>query len=125
MAFDNNQIRETLQAAADLSGKQYHLLRLSAAEVCNQASNSADSAAIGVLHNKPGSGEAASVTFFGMSKVTAGGSLGVGALFTTNGSGRATAATSGSYVYGRTLEATTADGDIFTGWIDRPWKFSG
>lgn len=125
MAFENNQIRETLRAAADLSGKQYHLLRLSAAEYTNQASNPGGTDNFGVLLNKPLTNEAATVVLMGMGRVVAGAALAVGAMFTTNGSGRAVTVTSGGYVFGRALEAAGADGDIVTAWLERPWKFAG
>lgn len=100
------------QAAADLSSKRYHIMRLSAANNVNQASLGTDTALIGVLQNKPKSGEAATISYLGKSKVTAAASCAANQLFTTNGSGRATIIISGSMVVGRYLESPTADGDV-------------
>lgn len=127
MAFENNQVLETFTAAADLSAKRYHLVRLSAADNVNQASNPGGTDNLGVLQNKPESGEAATVIMGGMAKVVAGSSMAVGALFTTSASGRAVTAAPASgvaaYVYGQVLEAPTADGDIVSVWLTRPWRF--
>jgi len=115
-----------IEAAGDLSAKQYHIMRLSDAKVCNQASNAGDAALAGVLDNKPDTAnQAAAIVRTGMTPVTLGASLGVNARFTTNGSGRAAAVTSGQYVIGITLEAGTADGDIVTSWIHDPYYFGG
>lgn len=103
----------THKAAADLSAAQYHFLRYSAADTVNVASNAVDEAMAGVLINKPDAvNRAASVAVRGEVKITAGGALTVNDLITTNGSGRAAAATSGDYIMGRVLETAGADGDI-------------
>lgn len=101
-------------AAADLSGKQYHAVRHSAAGQVNQSSDAADTAYAGVLLNKPEANEHATVGRGGIGKITCGAAVSANALITTNGSGRAVAISSGdtSMVIGRVLEAATADGDI-------------
>lgn len=116
---------ETGRAAADLTNQQYHLVRLAAADrTVNVASLDTDSGLWGVLLNKPRAGEAASVLLLGLGKVTAGAALTANALITTNGSGRAVAATSGDYVIGRALEAAAAAGDVITAEIVRPWRLT-
>ncbi len=115
-------------AAADLSGKQYHFVRLSAADAVNQSSDAADRDFAGVLQNKPQANEAATVRRGGIQKVVAGASGSVHALITTNGSGRATAVLSGSnsLVVGRYLEAPGADGNIVTAEIfQTPYVWPG
>ncbi len=102
----------THKAAADLSGKQYHFLRYSAADTVNQSSLSSAEDFAGVLQNKPNAANrAATVIVGGETKITAGGALTVNDLVTTNGSGRAAAAASGDMVMGRVLETAGADGD--------------
>ena len=117
----------TLEAAADLSGKQYHIVRMSAANQCNQASNATDLNIIGVLQNKPQAGEFATVADGGTSKVVAGGSVSVGNPVTTNGSGRAVAVSSGTnqVVIGTALDAATADGDVISVRLTRPYPWPG
>lgn len=106
----------TLSADADLSDKQYHFMRLSGTKSTNQASNSTDTNYVGVLQNEPESGEQATVGRGGKMKVVAGGALSANDQITTNGSGRATGISSGTndVVYGRVLEASSADGDVVT-----------
>ena len=113
----------TAQAAADLSGKQYHLMRLSGAGLCNVASHAAGAAGtlFGVLQNKPTSGHAATLAYEGESKVVAGGNISANAYITTNGSGRATAASSGNMVAGIALEAAAADGDVIRCLLRQPF----
>ncbi len=115
-------------AAADLSAKQYHLMRFSAADTVNQSSDAADRNFAGVLQNKPQANEAATLRRGGKCKVVAGASGSVHALITANGSGRATAVLSGSnaLVIGRYLEAPGANGDIVTAEIfETPYVWAG
>lgn len=114
-----------LVAAADLSGKRYHAVRLSAARNVNQASDAANSAIAGVLLNKPESGQAATVQYTGMAKVVAGGAITVNVLLSTNGSGRAAATASGDMAFGRALESAAADGDIITCLLFHPVRWAG
>ena len=104
----------TAKAAADLRTKQYHVMRYSAEAQVNQASHAAATIVngpIGVLQNKPNSGQAATIAYFGESTVVAGGALTANTLITTNGSGRIAAAVSGDITFGRVMEAASQDGD--------------
>lgn len=125
MAFENNQVRESFTAAVNLSAARYHLVRLSSAENISLVGSQGGTTGIGVLQTAPQSQEAATVALTGMSKVVAGSSMAVGDQFTASASGRAVTVTSGGYVYGRVLEAPTADGDICTVWLCMPYKFAG
>lgn len=112
------------RASADLRTRQYHLVRYTAAGEVNISSHAAATmlnGPIGVLQNKPNSGQAASVAYLGQSKVTAGGAVSVNVLITTNGSGRATAAASGDIVIGRAQEAASQDGDEIRALIFPPY----
>jgi hypothetical protein len=115
----------TLQAAADLSAVQYHIVRLSAAQSCNVASDSTNSGILGVLQTKPKTGEFATVGYLGKSKVVAGAAITVGAIITNNSSGRAAAVASGGMAFGRALEAAAADGDIITCVLFPPVRWAG
>lgn len=114
-----------LDAAADLSGKRYHWVRGSAAGQCNQASLATNSALLGVLQNKPESGERATVGYFGKSKITAGASVTAMALVTTNSSGRCVAVASGGMAGGRALEAAGADGEVISVLLFPPVRWAG
>lgn len=116
----------TLEAAVDLSSKQYHLLRLSAAWTCNQASNT-NAPIAGVLQNAPQSGEAATVGLLGISRIVCGSSVAAGDMLTTSTSGRAVtcspASGAGLWVIGQALEAASADGDIISAYIRPTFRY--
>lgn len=118
MAEYGSQITQpTMQASGNLSGVQYHIVRQLGANRCSIGSLATDVNLIGVLQNVPQNDEAATICSIGASKVVAGASATVGALFTTNGSGRAIATTSGAVIVGRFLEAPGADGDIVSSFV--------
>lgn len=101
----------TMTAAIDLTDEQYHIVEESAAGVCNISSDDNAGAAtmVGILQNKPDSGQAARVADSGESKVKAGGSITAGTWLTCGGSGLAAAATSGDLVFGRAQEAASSE----------------
>lgn len=105
----------TLEAAADLTAQQYTAVRITSANKINVASQSVAVGLVGVLQNKPKSGEFGTVAYLGKSKMIAGGTITAGAVLTCNGSGRAIAVTSGSLemVFAQALDAA-ADGDVMT-----------
>jgi len=107
-SFDN-----TLVAAADLSAKQFYIVKIdSTAKVV--LADSALSTIVGVLQNNPVSGEAATYRFLGTTKVVAGGTIAVGALVTSDANGKAVATTTdGHIVIGRHIgTSAAASGDI-------------
>ncbi len=108
-----------MAAAADLSSFQYLAMRASAANRVHLASevggvSGAAKMGIGILQNKPKTGEAATVAYLGLTKWVAGGTATVNALVTYNSSGRCIDAVSGDIVMGRALEGTTVDGAVIT-----------
>lgn len=113
MAYAGQQICATFEAAADLSTKQYYFVKLSAANTVNVCTAITD-IPIGILQNKPESGEAATVCLFGISKVSADGTLAAGNLIGTSADSQADAITAGTdttvYTMGQALE-TAAAGD--------------
>lgn len=113
----------TLQAAVDLSAARYHVARVSAAQTCNIASLATDDAIVGVIQNKAESGERVTIADGGTTKVVAGAAVTVNALLTTNGSGRAVAASSGDYVIGRALDAVSGNGDVLKMRLYKPTRW--
>lgn len=114
-----------LKAAADLSAKEGHIVRLSAEDTVNQASEAVNSGVLGVLTNKPKADEPATVAYSGKVKAIAGAAITVGQFVSTNGSGRAITVVSGAMTVGRAMEATAADGDEFTLFVQPPTRWSG
>lgn len=113
MAYEIDGFAFTLEAAADLSAKQHHLLAVDSSSQVDSAGVGASVVAIGVLQNKPNAqGIAASIHQTGISKVVAGAAVAAGALVTTNAAGRAITATTGDFVSGTALEAAANDGEV-------------
>lgn len=102
-----------LEAAADLSALQYHVVRVVSNNAVNIASQNSVMRAVGVLQDTPNAvGRAARVGIEGESFVIAGASYAAGVPISHNASGRAIAATSGLCVIGYSLESAGADGDM-------------
>lgn len=116
--FGEQEAWPAVRAATDLSGYQYRIMRFSAAETCNVASNAVSAAAAeapaGVLQNTPSSGQAAGIAYGGFTKVMAGAAVTARAFITTNGSGKAIAAVSGDMVMGRAVLAAAATDEIIS-----------
>ena len=115
-------------AAADLRTKQYVFMRAAAAGTVNQSSQgngNSPATLIGVLANKPNSGQAATIIYGGEYKVIAGGAITVNRWITSNGSGKAAAAVSGDNVIGFALEAAVADGDHIRCILMPTWRLTG
>lgn len=112
----------TLKAASDLRTLQYHFTRLSGAGLTNQASeaNGGLNDLVGVLLNKPNSGQAATIAWLGEVPVIAGGAVTVNAAITTNSAGRAADAASGDIMIGFALQAAGADGEQIRALIGLP-----
>lgn len=103
-----------LTAAADLSGQQYRAVRVTGDFAVNVA-NAAGQAVIGVLQNKPTSGQPAEVMSMGVTKVLAGAAIAAGAEVMAGADGRIiTAATAGSNVIGICMEAAANANEIVT-----------
>jgi len=117
MAYEKPIFTQTFTAGEDLSAKQYHFVKLNAANsvhVCDAATDQI----LGVLQNAPASGEAASVMILGISKLTASASIAVGARLSTTTAGKAVTVTNGSdttkYVGAVALEAASADAEVIS-----------
>lgn len=116
-AYEGAQLREgTLKAAADLSSKQYHFVKLASATTVNVCSAITD-IPIGILQNDPESGEAAVITIFGISKMVADGTIAAGNIIGTSADSQADAIAAGTdttvYTMGCAIGAASA-GETFT-----------
>jgi hypothetical protein len=120
-AYEEGQMKiGTLSAAADLSGKQYHLVKLASATTVNVCSAITD-VPIGVLQNKPESGETAEITYIGVTKIVADGTIAAGNSLGTSADGQADAIAAGTdttvYLVGTAIGAASA-GETFTALIN-------
>lgn len=114
MATSVRDFERTFVAAADLSAKQFYIVKLDSSSNGVALSAAATDTSIGVLQNTPASGEAATVRFLGTSKVVAGAAITKGAYVTADSSGKGAATTTDrDNAIGIALEAAAADGDIF------------
>jgi|TARA_R100000329_G_scaffold104737_1_gene85984 hypothetical protein len=106
----------TLTAAADLSAKQYNLVKLDGnGDVVLTDADSAGQIPIGVLQNAPGNGEAATVMIVGVTKIEIGEAMDEGALIAPSDAGEASddgqavLADASDVVCGQTIQAGSAD----------------
>lgn len=118
MAYEASQpLKLSLNAGADLSTKQYYFVKLDGsgnAVVCSGATDNP----IGILQNKPTSGQPAEIVVVGVSKVSSDAGLAIGAQIGTSSDGQADAKTVSTdateYVCGRVLTATSNAAEIAT-----------
>lgn len=107
MAYQIPVLDITLEAAADLSAKQFHFVKVSAAnkvDVCTAITD----APIGVLQNKPTSGQAANIRVLGISKLSANAAISAGAILGSSTDSQAQTAVATNVVCARALEAAGA-----------------
>ncbi len=113
MAYDSPSITiGTLTAAADLSSKQYHFVKLASATTVNVCTAITD-VPIGILQNNPDTaGYQCIVQIFGLSKVVADGTLAAGNIIGTSADSQADAITRGSdnsvTILGQAVQAASA-----------------
>lgn len=108
-------------ASADLSGKQFYFVKLSGAGTVTVCAAATD-VPIGVLQNKPTSGQAAEVMMLGISKVSSDAALSRGNLIGTSGDGQADAKTPGTdtteYIAGQVISGSNSAGGLATAAIN-------
>jgi hypothetical protein len=124
MAYEisNYAVKVTLVAGADLSALQYTFVKLNSSGQAVAVSAATD-VAIGVLQNKPTSGQEAEVLIVGGTKIvaSAAATLGTALNIGTTSAGKAVALAvtdTTKYVFGVYLTAPGADGDIVTAAIN-------
>lgn len=98
-------------AASDLSSYQFYALKVTASGV---ALAGAGEAIVGILQNKPISGEAAEIVVSGVSKAVSGAAFSKGALLEVDANGKLIAASStiGYKLVGIALEAATGANQV-------------
>ena len=123
MAYEisNYSVKVSLEAAADLSAKQYHFVKLDSAGKAAVVTAITDRP-IGVLQNAPTAGQEAEVLVVGGTKLVAGEAVTEGAVISTTSAGKADSITVGSattqYILGTALTEIAADGEILTAVIN-------
>lgn len=121
MAYEASQINfGNLTAAADLSAKQYHFVKLASATTVNVCTAVTD-VPIGVLQNTPASGGAAEICLFGISKIVADATLAAGNVIGSSADSQAQPLTVGTettvYTCGQAITAASA-GETSTAFIN-------
>jgi hypothetical protein len=110
MATNHSGLSISLPAAADLTSKQFTVVKLDSNGAAANAG--AGEAGIGILQNNPNTGQPATVQIDGISKAKAGGSITAGAALAANAAGLLVAATTGNYIVGF-AKTGAASGDVF------------
>ena len=119
MAYEisNYSVKVTLVAAADLSAKQYHFVKLDSAGKAAAIAANTDRP-IGVLQNAPLAGQEAEVLVVGGTKLVAGEAVAEGAVISTTSAGKADSIAVGTattqYILGTALTEVGNDGEIVT-----------
>lgn len=98
-------------AGADLSSAQYKAVNIGGTVAANNTN------ALGLLHNKPKSGEDASICVFGRSRYRAGAAVDSGSMLMVTTSGWLIAVTSGSLPCGQAFEGVSS-GSIGEGYFN-------
>jgi hypothetical protein len=108
-----------LQANSDLSALQFTAVIVTGADFKVDAATvaTAGTPILGILQNKPTSGQAADVRVIGVSKAKAGASYSRGVPLMIDGSGRLIAATSTNQAVAYSLEAAGGANEIRTVWV--------
>jgi hypothetical protein len=119
MAFEyvDSMHKISLAATADLSAKQYHVVKVATGGTTFAAA--VTDIPLGILQNAPTSGKTAEVAISGVSKAVASAAISAGALVgITVTTGRVKAIVAGTdttqYVLGQALTAAGAAGDVIT-----------
>tara|TARA_A100001391_G_scaffold191227_1_gene164439 strand:- start:426 stop:830 length:405 start_codon:yes stop_codon:yes gene_type:complete len=118
IGYDSGAIQSTLTSESDLSSSQYTFVMIGAADLSCKSPVDANSQPLGVITNKPASGQAAAVVHAGVTRVKCGGSITRGDLLklTNDTTGRVQTATPGSgdtfTIVGRALENGAANNII-------------
>lgn len=106
MATEQNLDLQSFDANADLSAKQYRIVKVAADDAVDVVSDSTEDL-IGILQGTPASGKSATVAVGGISKVLTGGSVSAGDLVVANSNAKAVSVVNVSDVSGGTLASMT------------------
>lgn len=122
MAYEisNYTLKITLEAGEDLSAKQYRFVKISSGKAV--ACSGATDKPIGVLQNSPTSGQEASITVAGGTKIVSSASIAAGITIGTDANGKADAKVAGTdtteYAVGQVILGAGADGEYLTAVIN-------
>ena len=119
MAYEKGGLILNFEAAADLSAKQFRAVKMATGGKVDIFSGATD-VPIGILQNKPTSGQTAEVMVFGVSKVDSDAALAVGDLLAGQTDGQLEVADSGDYIVGQCVFASGAAGDLASALITVP-----
>ena len=111
MAIDVNVWDATYSAYIDLQSSQFAFVKFGAEGAATMCDTSGE-AMVGILQNRPRSGQNAMVRHLGVSKLYGAGTIGVNLLLTTDHSGHGLAAYMGSGDYTICHGADLADGKL-------------
>lgn len=122
MAYEisNYTLKITLEAGADLSAAQYKFVKISSgkAVLCAAATD----IPVGVLQNSPTSGQEASITVAGGTKIVSSANIAAGVVIGTSSTGKADAKVAGTdtteYAVGQVILGAGADGEYLTAVIN-------
>lgn len=121
MAYEIPVLTIGLEAGGDLTAGQYKFVEIATTgkvSICNAATDKP----IGVLQNKPNTGETAEVMVIGVTKVQGDADLAIGDLIGTSADGQADAKTPGTdtteYVVGMVIQDNAAAGGYATAAIN-------
>lgn len=118
MATREAAISITLTAGADLSALQFRAIKVSTAADNTALQAGAGENAIGVLQDKPTSGNVGQIDILGVTKAEYGASVTRGAKLMSNASGQLITATSTNHVVAEALESG-ASGEVHNVLLDR------
>lgn len=120
MAWEKEQVCVSLEAGGDLSTKQFYFVKMSGNTVVICAA--ATDIPIGVVQNKPTSGQSATVCVSGITKVNSDGALTSGWLIGPSSDGQADRKIPGTdtteYICGQVIEGSGAAGELATAAIN-------
>lgn len=119
MAWEQHGFKPTsFKAGADLSAKQFYFVKLDTTVGQVVVCAAATDIPIGILQNKPTSGEEAEIVALGISKVSADAALAINDQIGTSADGQADPKVNGTdpteYVVGRVLTAVSNAGELAT-----------
>jgi hypothetical protein len=107
-------------SAADLSTHQFKFVKMTSTGI-NLATSGTD-VVVGVLQNKPTTGQVCELMAVGQSKVIAGAAITQGAGVMSDSLGRAITATSTNFIQGVSWQGAGALGDVTTVLLDKQGK---
>ena len=119
MAYEKGGLILNFEAAADLSAKQFRAVKMATGGKVDIFAGATD-VPIGILQNKPTSGQTAEVMVFGVSKVDSDAALAVGDILAGQTDGQLEVADSGDYIVGQCVFASGAAGDLASALITVP-----